>query len=138
MHPLHILKLVKNIINNNKNAFEFILNGLKNDIITKSKQKEIVIFFKDYINELSTPLLQTKSIIKNEFNFCLDILGTFRFFLMELKKVKKYKLIYSVNLAEINFYAWMIVKNLHYYVLKEIINHKENKYTTKKQTKKRM
>ena len=53
---------------------------------------------------------------------------------MELKKVKKYKLIYSVNLAEINFYAWMIVKNLHYYVLKEIINRKQvyNKKTNKK------
>ena len=48
---------------------------LKNGIITKSKQKEIVIFFKDYIDELSASLLQTKSIIKNEFNFYLDILG---------------------------------------------------------------
>ena len=75
MHPLRILKLVKNIINNNKNAFEFILNGLKNGIITKSKEKEIVIFFKDYINELSASLLQTKSIIKIKFNFYLDILG---------------------------------------------------------------
>ena len=56
---------------------------------------------------------------------------------MELKKVKKYKLIYSVNLAEINFYAWMIVRNLHNYVLKEIINHKENKYTTKKTKQKK-
>ena len=56
---------------------------------------------------------------------------------MELRKVKKCKLIYSVNLAEINFYAWMIVRNLHNYVLKEIINHKENKYKTKKQNKKK-
>ena len=43
----------------------------------------------------------------------------------------------SVYLAEINFYAWMINKNLHNYVLGEIINNKENKYTTKK-AKKRM
>ena len=40
IHPLHILQLVLKIINNNKNTFKFILNGLENGIITKSKQKE--------------------------------------------------------------------------------------------------
>ena len=44
MHPLHISQLVLEIINNNKNVFKFILNGLENGIITKSKQKEIVFF----------------------------------------------------------------------------------------------
>ena len=52
MHPLRISQLVLQIINNNRNAFKFILNGLENGIITKSKQKETVFFFKDYINEL--------------------------------------------------------------------------------------
>ena len=36
MHPWRILKLVLKIINN-KNAFKFILNGLENGIITKSR-----------------------------------------------------------------------------------------------------
>ena len=40
MHPLRISQLVLEIINNNKNVFKFILNGLENGIITKSKQKE--------------------------------------------------------------------------------------------------
>ena len=57
MHPLRILQLVLEIINNNKNAFKFISSRLEKGIITKSKQKEIVIFFKDYINELPTSLL---------------------------------------------------------------------------------
>ena len=46
MHSLRTSQLVKNIINNNKNAFKFILDGLKNGIITKSKQKETVFFSK--------------------------------------------------------------------------------------------
>ena len=51
---------------------------------------------------------------------------------MELKKVKKIQInldntVYSVYLAEINFCAWMINKNLHNYVLEETINNKENK-----------
>ena len=81
MHPLHISQLVIIIINNNKNSFKFILDGLENGIITKSKQKEIVIFFKDCINELPASLLQTKSTIKNEFNFYLDTLGRHTFVL---------------------------------------------------------
>ena len=44
--------------------------------------------------------------------------------------------VYSVYLAEINFYAWLINRNLHNYILEEIINNKEIKYTTKKQKKK--
>ena len=74
MHELFISQLVLKIINNRKNAFKLILNGLENGIITKSKQKEIGIFFKDYINELPASLSQTKSnkdTIKNEFNFIL-------------------------------------------------------------------
>ena len=56
---------------------------------------------------------------------------------MELKKSKKIQIdlddtVYSVYLAEINFYAWLINRNLHNCVLEEIINNKENKYTTKK------
>ena len=46
MQPLRILQLVLEIINNNKNSFKFILNGLKNGIITNSNQKEIVFFSK--------------------------------------------------------------------------------------------
>ena len=61
MHPLRISQLVLKIINNNKNAFKFILNGLENGIITKTKQKEIGIFFKDYIKELPASLSQRKS-----------------------------------------------------------------------------
>ena len=74
MHPLRTLQLVLEIMNNNKNAFKSILNGLKNGIITKIKQKEIGIFFKDYINELPASLSQTKTNkdrIKNEFIFIL-------------------------------------------------------------------
>ena len=52
MHPLRISQLVLKVINNNKNAFKFILNGLENGIITKSKQKDIGIFFKDCMKEL--------------------------------------------------------------------------------------
>ena len=48
-------------MSNKKNAFKFILNGLENGIITRSKQKEIGIFFKDYIKELPASLSQTKS-----------------------------------------------------------------------------
>ena len=56
------------------------------------------------------------------------------------KKSKKIQIdlddtVYSVYLAEINFYAWLINRNLHNCVLEEIINSKENKYTTKKQKK---
>ena len=86
MHPLRISKLVLEIINNNKNAFKFILHRLENGIITKSKQNEIAIFFKDYINELSASLLQTKSTIKNEFNFYLDTLGRHLFYPFGTKK----------------------------------------------------
>ena len=56
MHPLRISQLVLEIINNNRNAFKLILNGLENSIITKNKQKETVIFFKNYINELPASL----------------------------------------------------------------------------------
>ena len=118
MHPLRISQLVIKIINNDKNAFKFILDKLENgSIITKSKQKEIVIFFKDYINELPASLLQTKNTIKNEFNFYLDALGRHSFYTYGTKKSKKIQInlddtVYSVYLAEINFYAWMINKNL--------------------------
>ena len=83
MHPLHISQLVLEIINNNKNVFKFILNGLENGIITKNKQKDIVFFFKNYIKELPASLSKTKSnkdTIKNEFNFYLDILGRHSFY----------------------------------------------------------
>ena len=83
MHPLHISQLVLEIINNNKNVFKFILNGLENGIITKNKQKEIVFFFKNYIKELPASLSKTKSnkdTIKNEFNFYLYILGRHSFY----------------------------------------------------------
>ena len=56
MYPLRISQLVLEIINNNRNAFKLILNGLENSIITKNKQKETVIFFKNYINELPASL----------------------------------------------------------------------------------
>ena len=49
-------------------------------ILQKSKQKEIVIFFKDYIKELPASLLQTKSTIKNESHFYLDILKRHSFY----------------------------------------------------------
>ena len=39
MHPLRISQLVIQIMNNNKNTFKFILDGLENGIITKCKQK---------------------------------------------------------------------------------------------------
>ena len=61
MHSLHISQLVLEIINNNKNAFKFVLNGLENGIITKSKQKEIGFFFKNCFDELPAALSQTKS-----------------------------------------------------------------------------
>ena len=96
MHPLGISQLLLEIINNNKNAFKFILSGLENGIITKSKQKEIVSFFKNYMKELPASLSQTKSnknTIKNEFNFHLDTLGRHSFYPYGTKKVKKYKLI---------------------------------------------
>ena len=44
-------------------------------------------------------------------------------------------IVYSVYLAEINFYGWLINRNLHNYILEEIINNNKNKYTTKKQKK---
>ena len=44
--------------------------------------------------------------------------------------------VYSIYLVEINFYAWMIDRNLHNFMLEEITNNKESKYTTKKQKKK--
>ena len=39
MHPFGISLSVLKIMNNNKNAFKFILNGLENGIITKIKQR---------------------------------------------------------------------------------------------------
>ena len=92
MHPLRISQIVLKIINNNKNAFKFILNGLENGIITKRKQKEIEIFFKDYIDELPASLSQTKSNkdrIKNEFILYLDILGKDSFYPYGTRKSKK-------------------------------------------------
>ena len=111
--------------------------------LQKSNQKEIGIFFKDYIDELPASLSQAKSNkdrIKNEFNLYLDTSGKHSFYSYGTKKVKKYKLIlddtvYSVYLAEINFYAWLINRNLHIYILREITNNKKNKYKTKKQKK---
>ena len=120
MHPLCILQSVLKIINSNKNAFEFILNGLENAIISKSKQK-IGVFFKDYIKELPASLSQTKSnknTIKNEFNLYLDTSGKHSIYSYGSKKSKKIQIrldntVYSVYLAEINFYAWLINKNVH-------------------------
>ena len=40
---------------------------------------------------------------------------------------------YSVYLAQINFYAWLINRNLHNYMLEEILNNGKIKYKTKKQ-----
>ena len=45
LHSLRISQLVLEIINNNKNAFKFILHRLENGIITKSKQNEIEFVF---------------------------------------------------------------------------------------------
>ena len=141
MHSLRILQLVEKIKNNNKNAFKFILNGLENGVITKSKQKETGFFFEDYINELPTSLLQTKSnkdTIKNEFNLYLDTLGKHSFYFYGTEKSKKIQIdldntVYSVYFAQMNFYAWLINRNLHIYILEEIINNKKITYTTKKQ-----
>ena len=41
--------------------------------------------------------------------------------------------VYSVYFAQINFYAWLINRNLHIYILEGIINDKKMTYTTKKQ-----
>ena len=122
MHPLHISQLFLKIINNNQNAFR-----LENGIITKSKQKEIGIFVKDYIKELPASLSQTKSnksTIKNEFNLYLDTSGKHSIYPYGTKKSKKvqidlYDTVYSVYLAEVNFYAWLINRNLHNYLLED-------------------
>ena len=49
MHPLRISQSVLKTIDNNKNTFKFILNGLENGAITKSKQKEISSYFTNLI-----------------------------------------------------------------------------------------
>ena len=49
MHPLRISQSILKTIDNNKNTFKFILNGLENGAITKSKQKEIGAFFTNLI-----------------------------------------------------------------------------------------
>ena len=80
------------------------LNGLESGIITKSKQKEIGFFFKDYINELQASLSQTKShknTIKNEFSLYLDTLGKHSFHPYGTKKSEKVQIdldgtVYSV------------------------------------------
>ena len=90
MHPLSISQSVLEIINNNKNALKLKLNGLESGIIKKSKQKETVIFFKDYINELPASLSPTKSnknAIQNEFNLYLDTLGRHSFYPYGTKKI---------------------------------------------------
>ena len=143
MHPLCISQSVLKIINNSKNAFKFILNGVENGIVTKSKQKEIV-FFKYYIKELPASLSQTKSnkdTIKNEFNLYLDTLGRHSFYPYGTKKNKKIQIdldntVYSVYLAQINFYAWLINRNLLNYILEETINNEKITCTTKKQKSK--
>ena len=38
-------------------------------LLQKVSKKKIVLFFKDYINELPASSLPTKSTIKNEFDF---------------------------------------------------------------------
>ena len=140
MHPLRISPLVLKI---NKNAFKFILNGLEHGIITKSKQKEIVIIFqnsilKNYQHHYHKKK-SNKNTIKNEFNLYLETLGRHSFYPYATKKSKKIQIdlddtVYSAYLPEINFYAWLINRNLHNYVLEEIINN-EKKYATKKQKK---
>ena len=140
MHSLCISESVLKIINNSKNAFKFILNGVENGIVTKSKQKEIV-FFKYYIKELPASLSQTKSnkdTIKNEFNLYLDTLGRHSFYPYGTKKNKKIQIdldntVYSVYLAQIHFYAWLINRNLLNYTLEETINNEKITCTTKKQ-----
>ena len=143
MHPLCISQSVLKIINNSKNAFKFILNGVENGIVTKSKQKEIV-FFKYYIKELPASLSQTKSnkdTIKNEFNLYLDTLWRHSFYPYGTKKNKKIQIdldntVYSVYLPQINFYAWLINRNLLNYILEETINNEKITCTTKKQKNK--
>ena len=76
----------------------------------------------------------------NKFNFYLEILGRHSFYPYGTKKNKKIQIdlddtVYTIYLAEINFYAWMIDRNLHNYVLEEIFNSKEIKYIAKKQKK---
>ena len=121
MHPLCISQSVLKTIDNNKNTFKFILNGLENGAITKSKQKEISSYFTNLI-------------------FILILQEGIRFVLTELKKSKKILIdlddtVYSVYLAQINFYAWLINRNLHSYILEEIINNEKIIYTPKKQKK---
>ena len=45
---------------------------------------------------------------------------------------------YSVYLAQIIFYAWLINRNSHNYILEEFINNEQVTYTTNKKTKKGM
>ena len=44
--------------------------------------------------------------------------------------------VYSVYLAQINFYAWLINRNLYSNMLEEIINNEKIMYTPKKTKKK--
>ena len=100
-------------MNNNKDAFKLILDGLENCIITKNKQKRKKKVgrlgrFEGYINELPASLLLIKSTIKTEFNFYLDILGRHSFNPYGTKKSKKVQInlddtVYSIYLAEKNF-----------------------------------
>ena len=60
---------------------------------------------------------------------------------MELKKAKKTQIaldstVYSVYLAQINFYAWLIKRNLHNYILEETINNEKITYTATIKNKK--
>ena len=137
MHPVRILQSVLKTIDNNKNTFKFILNGLENGAITKCKQKQIGAFFKDYINELPTSLSQTKNTMKNKFNFHFDTQGRHSLYPYGTKKSKKILIdlddtVYSVYLVQINSYAWLINRNLYSYILKELINNEKNYIHTKK------
>ena len=49
MHPLRNSQSVLKTVDNSKNTFKFILNGLENGAITKRKQKEIGDFFTNLI-----------------------------------------------------------------------------------------
>ena len=108
--------------------------------LQKVNKKKQEFFFKDYIDELPASLSQTKSNkdrIKNEFNFYLNTFGRHSFYPSGTKKIKKVQIdlddtAYSVYLAEINFHAWLINRNLHNYMPEEIINNVEITYTTKK------
>ena len=68
-----------------------------------------------------------KDRIKDEFNLYLDTLGRHLFYPYGTRTSKKMQIdlddtVYSFHLSEINFYACIINRNLHNYILEEITN----------------